>query len=476
MRLKTQEEFKQEVFDLIGDEYYVIGNYISNKNPITMRHKKCGYEFDVTPNNFLSKNSRCPYCTNHKVMRGFNDIYTTNRELAMMLLNENDRYSYTKRSNIKLDWVCPQCNNIVRNKTPDKVGTYGLMCPFCSDGISYPNKFVHSMFSQIMNQIDNYIAEYSPNWAQKKRYDNYFRKDNAQYIFEVDGGLGHGKTAYYGNEAEILHSLEVDKYKEKLASEHGIRVIRIDADESNMDYMINSILKSELACILDLSMVDWNQCNIDAMKSKKMEVINCFNQGIKNINDICDKISNVKYDAAYHYLLDGAKHGLCDYNPNDYIKYRRKPKDVGVKVICLNTGKVYASIIEASNDYHIKSSSNILACCVGKYKSAGKNDKGEKLRWMYYDEYLGLTDDEKEQYMMLDKFKYKKPTNTYTGISVINLETKQVFLNANEAAKYYSKKDGSSIRKCTKNTELTAYGYHWMNYKEYINLTLSKSA
>lgn len=387
MRAKTQDEFEREVYDIVGDEYSVVGQYISNKKPLTIRHNVCGYTYDVSPNNFLSKHSRCPYCLNRKVMKGFNDIYTTNKDLALMLLNEDDRYSYTQMSNVKLDWVCPQCNNIVRSKSPDKVNTYGLMCPFCSDGISYPNKFVHSMFSQIIEQIDNYIAEYSPSWAGRKRYDNYFQKDNKEYILEVDGGLGHGKYTYYGDENQKIISLEVDAQKENMALEHGICFIRIDADQFDMDYMTNSILKSELANILDLSCVNWSKCNIDATKSKKMEVINLFNDGVKNIRDICDKVSNIGYGTAYRYLLEGSKDGLCDYSPKDYVKYRKFPKDRGRKVICLNTKRVYNSMTDACREYNIKSISNICSCCTGRYKTSGVDKNGNRLKWMYFDEY-----------------------------------------------------------------------------------------
>ena len=56
------------------------------------------------------------------------------------------------------------------------------------------------------------------------------------------------------------------------------------------------------------------------------------------------------------------------------------------KVILLNTGEVFDYIKEAEEKYKV-CNQNILACCKGRYKSAGKLN-GEKLVWMYLDEYL----------------------------------------------------------------------------------------
>ena len=52
--------------------------------------------------------------------------------------------------------------------------------------------------------------------------------------------------------------------------------------------------------------------------------------------------------------------------------------------------EIFNSITEASNKYNICYSS-ISECCRYKRKSAGKHpETGEKLKWMYYDEYLNL--------------------------------------------------------------------------------------
>lgn len=63
MKKKTHEEFVKEVYDLVGDEYSVLGEYIGANTHILMKHNTCNHEWDIKPSNFLS-GKRCPEC-NH---------------------------------------------------------------------------------------------------------------------------------------------------------------------------------------------------------------------------------------------------------------------------------------------------------------------------------------------------------------------------------------------------------------------------
>jgi len=58
---KTNEEFKQEVFSLLGDEYTVLGDYIGKDDNIEIFHKTCNRSFSMSPHNFLS-GQRCTIC------------------------------------------------------------------------------------------------------------------------------------------------------------------------------------------------------------------------------------------------------------------------------------------------------------------------------------------------------------------------------------------------------------------------------
>ena len=75
----------------------------------------CGHEFDALPTNvFVNNELKCPVCSGHRVLKGFNDLWTTHPELAEMLDNQGDGYLYTYGSNKKLHWRCPVCGSVFK--------------------------------------------------------------------------------------------------------------------------------------------------------------------------------------------------------------------------------------------------------------------------------------------------------------------------------------------------------------------------
>ena len=60
----TLEDFKRQVFDKVGDEYTVLGEYVNSSTKTLIKHNICGHEYEVKPNYFLYSNNRCPLCRN----------------------------------------------------------------------------------------------------------------------------------------------------------------------------------------------------------------------------------------------------------------------------------------------------------------------------------------------------------------------------------------------------------------------------
>lgn len=81
-----------------------------------------------------------------------------------------------------------------------------------------------------------------------------------------------------------------------------------------------------------------------------------------------------------------------EYNPKSTPHRKSNSK----KVICLNNLKIFDSVVEASEYYNIKYPTYISHCCTSKIQFAGKDSvTGDDLRWMYYDDYLKLSSDNK---------------------------------------------------------------------------------
>ena len=50
---KDTPQFKKEVYDVAGDEYEVLGEYVNTHTPILFRHNVCGQNLKMSPNAFL---------------------------------------------------------------------------------------------------------------------------------------------------------------------------------------------------------------------------------------------------------------------------------------------------------------------------------------------------------------------------------------------------------------------------------------
>ena len=76
------ESFKQAVYQIVGDEYVVLGEYVKSASKILMRHNTCGHEWNITPNNFLSAGNRCPQCNSSSRAWTTDDYAIRVRELV----------------------------------------------------------------------------------------------------------------------------------------------------------------------------------------------------------------------------------------------------------------------------------------------------------------------------------------------------------------------------------------------------------
>ena len=60
-RKLVQKKYKKRIENEGNGEYSVIGEYESALTPILMKHKRCGKEWRIRPNDFLNGH-RCPRC------------------------------------------------------------------------------------------------------------------------------------------------------------------------------------------------------------------------------------------------------------------------------------------------------------------------------------------------------------------------------------------------------------------------------
>lgn len=282
------------------------------------KHYRCkclkdGYEYIISEND-LKKCKGCPACAGKRILVGYNDLATTNPEIIRFLLDKEDGYRYTKGSSKRVWAVCPYCGYKKLIKVEELVYNGGLLCPKCSDGLSYPNKFAHNVFNQLYNQYILYEPEYSPSWAGRMRYDNYVVLNNGQrLIVEMDGGFHYNDFG--------LRSAQNDSIKNTLAEKHGIKVIRINCfynQITNRFQFIKDNFIDSLKQYFDLSYIDWESANSAGISNRLIEVVNYYNEHPFMSKQEIANCFNLSICTIRNYLITGEELGLCKYIKNDF--------------------------------------------------------------------------------------------------------------------------------------------------------------
>lgn len=322
------------------------------------------------------KDISCPCCCSPSkiVVKGINDIGTTHPHLVKYFKNKEDANKYTVHSEIKVDMICPDCNETVPNYMIAGLDrNHGLPCN-CKDKVSYPEKFMYSLLKQL--NID-FIWQYSrthAEWCNDKRYDFYFELNGEKYIIET-----HGLQHYEENNNFKMSLQEVkenDKSKEKLALKNDINYIVLDCRYSNENWIINNILKSELNNIFDLSNIDWEEIKKYSIKNLIKEICEYY----ENNKPINTETIGQKYDLSSpticKYLNKGRELGFCDYNGKANKNKCHAQKLSPVKIynkthtqlisICKNPRQAEEYIL---NNFNEKvSRDTIFRCCSGVTK------------------------------------------------------------------------------------------------------------
>jgi len=209
---KTLEQFKQEVYNLVGDEYIVVGEYINSDTCIKMFHSKCKSFISPIPYNFLA-GFRCIKCSGNmkgniekfrklnNVLHGeeytiLSDNYKTTHKPVLIRHNacRNEfRISYT---NFKAGYGCPKCSNTGISKKEVVVSNYTKSI-YSGEIITNTKSIISPL------ELDIYIPEFN-------------------LAIEFDG-------LYWHSDKHLDNDYHLNKTN--LCKEKGIRLIHIFEDE-----------------------------------------------------------------------------------------------------------------------------------------------------------------------------------------------------------------------------------------------------
>jgi ribosomal protein S27E len=303
--------------------------------------------------------------------------------LVKYFVNKNEAIKYKPHSNKFVLTKCPDCgyekNRMIRNLV-----RRNFSCPKCGDGISYPEKFMFNLLEQLNIKFER---QKKFDWSENKRYDFYLPDYNC--IIETHG-IQHYEDTKIGTSLKEIQ--ENDIFKEELANKNDINnYIIINCKESNLNFIRSNILSSKLPLILNvknIDNIDWLKCNEYAISNMVKKVCDLWNDGL-NKNQISNELKIGK-TAINNYLNRGYELDWCNYNSKNISMENLKSmaENNRKKIICINNKQVFNSVKEASKFYNIKYN-HFFDYFRNKSYYAGKHpETNEKLKWMYYEDYL----------------------------------------------------------------------------------------
>lgn len=297
---------------------------------------KCNVDFWINESTLIKgAKNKCPCCSGRSVFAGINDVATLKPELIPYFVNLSDAKKYSLHSDKKVFVKCPICGYIKLMRIANLVNR-GFSCNKCSDNISYPNKFMLNLLSQLNVEFE---AEKKFGWCKfmlksKEKFGIYdFYIPSLNIIIEMDGG-----THFRNHRNLKVEDLQyIDKEKDRLAFENNISIIRINCDYddvvSRFAFIKNNVILN-LNKIFDLKNINWTEIDKKSCSNFLLEACRIKNENPNVSNVDLANCFCVHPNTIIRWLDVGNQLGLCTYS---------KKQLVARPIICLNNGMIFNS-------------------------------------------------------------------------------------------------------------------------------------
>ncbi|MFW6047524.1 MAG: DUF2726 domain-containing protein [Candidatus Woesearchaeota archaeon] len=160
-RRKTNEEFKQEVYDLVGDKYTFLEKYKTDGNMLCKHNvPECGHKWKVNPHSFLNRESGCPKC-NGGILKTHREYI---KEIYELYKCEYSVLSYYNKARDNVLMKHNKCGNVFETNASAFVNGY-RKCPECSFEQRILNsRKTYKEFKEDLKKINNdkynFLGEY----------------------------------------------------------------------------------------------------------------------------------------------------------------------------------------------------------------------------------------------------------------------------------------------------------------------------
>ena len=233
---KTNAEFQQEIFELVGNEYTFLDAYRGNRFKIKVKHNKCGYTYTVAPYSFI-QGKRCPYC--------FGTPKKTNIQFQQEVFNlVGDEYTFLdpyQGAHTKIKVKHNICGQTYEVRPSDFIYKYSR-CPYCNtpNGEGIINKILKSLRIKYDYQktFDDLID------TQLLSYDFFI--SGQSILIEYQGIQHYEPVDYFGGESKFKLQQKHDKMKSDYAKKHNYNLIAVPYTEDTFSKIKKYLLKHGL--------------------------------------------------------------------------------------------------------------------------------------------------------------------------------------------------------------------------------------
>lgn len=234
---KTDSQFKQEVYDLVDNEYTFLDSYVDNKTKIRVRHNKCGHVYKVRPRDFFGKQSRCPYCS----VKAKKTDAQFKKQVYDLVGNEYtflDPYiNIMTKIRVKHN-KCGYVYEVIPNAF-----IQGNRCPFCNSPKG------ETIITKILNNL-NIRYEYQKAFkdlrdTQPLSYDFYIPDQNI--LIEYQGIQHYQPIDYFGGDDTFKYQQKHDRIKSDYAKFHKYNLITVPYTEDTFNKIKKYLIKHGLS-------------------------------------------------------------------------------------------------------------------------------------------------------------------------------------------------------------------------------------
>lgn len=316
LQLGAYNRFNESRLNLLNkiqsNGHVLLSYYSGNKNSIDVDFK-CGHGIQsVSVDNYKS-GCRCPICSNNKIVKGVNDLATTHPQFIKHLHDVNDGYKYPSGSSKIIKIKCDVCNYVKSGSITNLI-RFGFSCPKCSESTSYSERLMGNVLSSLKEV--SYMTQLSATtfkWCDKYRYDFYIPSLNM--IIETHG-IQHYENSSRGRSLE--EEQNNDRLKRELALSNGIKhYIELDCRYSILEWVKNSVLNSELSTLMNLSEVNWVECDKLSLPNRIKEACEIKKNNTDITTTDISRIFGINRSTAKEWLIKGNCFGWCHYNPKE---------------------------------------------------------------------------------------------------------------------------------------------------------------